>query len=139
MKKLGIGISVLLLVALGLVFLGCTPEEPAPEEPLHVDASYDGKEVEFTTDRLLVVTLESNATTGFQWELAELTNEEALKYVEDKYNAPEATGLVGAGGTEEWTFKSLEKGTSIISMEYSQSWDGGMKAVNTFTLTVVVK
>ena len=139
MKKLGIVISLLLSVALGLGFIGCTSEETAPAEPLQVDESQDGKEVEITTDQLLVVILESNATTGFQWELAELTNEATLEYVEDKYNAPEATGLVGAGGTEEWTFRPLNEGTSTISMEYSRPWEGGEKAVETFTLTVVIK
>jgi len=46
---------------------------------------------------------------------------------------------VGAGGEEVWTFKALKAGTSKISMEYSQSWEGGMKAAETFALTVVVR
>jgi predicted secreted protein len=39
---------------------------------------------------------------------------------------------------EFWTFKALMKGTSTISMEYSQPWDGGTKKAQTFSLTVTV-
>ncbi len=63
---------------------GCTagepeevvPEGPVPREEVSVDASYDGKEVEITAETgALIVTLESNPTTGFEWELVEITNE----------------------------------------------------------------
>ncbi|MCD6567992.1 MAG: protease inhibitor I42 family protein [Dehalococcoidia bacterium] len=53
--------------------------------------------------------------------------------------APENTDMVGAPGKEVWTFEALEKGSSTISMEYSQPWEGGEKAAQTFSLTVVVK
>jgi len=46
---------------------------------------------------------------------------------------------VGAGGEEVWTFKALKPGTSSLSMEYSQPWDGGTKAGQTFVLNVVAK
>ena len=73
MKNVSIILSVLLVVLLVVTFSGCKMEESVTEEtviplrePLHVDASYDGKEIEITADRLLIVTLESNATTGSQ-------------------------------------------------------------------------
>ena len=76
------------IATLAMVMSGCSaaakdsiPEEekePVQEtilpqgEPVHVDASYDGGEVEITLDNLLIVTLESNPTTGFGWELAKM-------------------------------------------------------------------
>jgi len=84
MKKLSIILSLLLVVSLVMVSFGCTveesaeevvPEGPIPREEVSVDASYDGKEVEITTGNALIVTLESNATTGFKWELTELTSQ----------------------------------------------------------------
>ena len=86
MKRLSIILSLLLVVSLVMAGFGCTAEEPeevVPEEPpilpreeVSVDASYDGKEVEITAETgALIVTLESNPTTGFEWQLVEITNE----------------------------------------------------------------
>ena len=92
MNKLSIILSVLLVISLVIAAFGCAVEEPevevVPEGPVEVvpegpilreevfvDASYDGKEVEITTGNALIVTLESNATTGFKWELTELTSQ----------------------------------------------------------------
>lgn len=93
MKKLLITLSLLLVVSLVIVAFGCAaeepeevvpegpiplpPEGPIPREEVSVDASYDGKEVEIADGNALIVTLESNATTGFKWELTELTNQPA--------------------------------------------------------------
>ncbi len=86
MKKLSMILSLLLVVSLVMVAFGCAAEEPEevvpegppilPREEVSVDASYDGKEVEITAETgALIITLESNPTTGFEWELVEITNE----------------------------------------------------------------
>jgi inhibitor of cysteine peptidase len=62
-----------------------------------------------------------------------------LQKVDQKYEPPAEGSMVGAPGKEIWTFKALKKGQSSISMEYSQPWEGGTKAAETFQLTVVVK
>ena len=88
---------------------------------------------------LLTVSLCSNPTTGFKWELTEVTDEEVLVYDDNEYIAPEAEGVEGAAGTEVWTFKVLKAGSSNITMEYSRSWEGGEEAEWTFILTAYVK
>ena len=88
---------------------------------------------------LLTVTLCSNPTTGFKWELVENTDEMVLEYKSNEYLPPEATGAVGAGGKEIWTFKPLKHGESTISMEYGRPWEGGEKGEWTLTLTATVK
>lgn len=45
----------------------------------------------------------------------------------------------GTPGSEELTFKVLEKGESQAYMEYSQPWDSGEKAVWTYEMAVMVK
>jgi len=104
---------------------------------LNVDSSYSGKQVELSVGQLLVVTLESNATTGYSWTLAQNSDDSVLSKTGNEYVAPQTT-LVGAGGKEEWTFKALKKGTSTISMGYSRPWES-TPPVETFDLTVVVK
>ncbi len=90
MKKLSITLSLLLVVSLVMAGFGCAVEEPevVPEGPVPlppegpvtreevaIDASYDGKQVEIAVGNALIVTLESNPSTGFQWELTELTSQ----------------------------------------------------------------
>jgi len=104
-----------------------------------VDASYNGKEIKVPVGGSLTITLELNATTGFQWELAGITDQTVLEKVDNKYEASEAGAPIGAAGREVWTFRTLKEGESIISMEYSRPWEGGEKAAKTFSLIVVVE
>jgi len=62
-----------------------------------------------------------------------------LQQYEHNFLSPEAKGVVGASGKDVWTFKSLKKGTTIISFDYSRPWEGGEKGEWTVELTVVVE
>jgi inhibitor of cysteine peptidase len=98
------------------------------------------KTIEVPPDGILVVSLWSNKTTGFSWsESATISDPGVLQQTNHEYVAPEAQGLVGAPGKEVWTFKALKVGTSQVSMEYSQPWEGGQKDAYGFSLTVTVK
>jgi len=103
---------------------------------VNVDSSYSGKQVELSVGQSLVVTLESNATTGYSWALVQNSDDSVLNETGHEYITPQTT-LIGAGGNEEWTFKTLKKGTSTISMGYSRPWES-TPPVETFDLTVVV-
>jgi len=123
------------IVAISLCLVACSV---APSL-VSVDASYSGQQVEVAVGGSVIVTLESNASTGFQWVLVSIGDETVLEKVANTYESPEDTDMVGAPGKEIWTFKALKKGTSTISMEYSQPWENGTKAAETFNLIVVVK
>ncbi len=102
---------------------------------LHVTES-----LEVTPGSTITVTLWSNQTTGFKWsEEATIADQSIIQQIEHKYIPPEDEGLVGASGKEVWTFKALKKGTTTVSMEYSQPWEGGEKDAYGFFLTVVIK
>jgi len=85
----------------------------------------------------ITVKLCSNPTTGFQWDY-ETTIENVLKEEDHDFEEPKDKGLVGAAGIEVWTFEAVEKGTTEVRMEYSQPWEGGLKAEWTYTVTVTV-
>ena len=110
-------------------------------DEVNVDESYNGGEVKVAAGGKVIVTLESNPSTGFSWMLSEITSEGVLEEAGNEFQSDNTDNppLVGAGGHEIWTFKALKKGTSTISMEYSRPWDGGEKGVETFELTVIVE
>ena len=131
-SKLGL---ICAIVAISLCLVACS----AAPSLVSVDASYSGQQVEVAVGGSVIVTLDSNASTGFQWVLVNIGDETVLRNVANTYEAPEDTGMVGVPGKETWTFDALKKGTSTIAMEYSQPWAGGTKAAETFDLIVVVK
>ena len=61
-----------------------------------------------------------------------------MKQISHKY-VPPGTDVPGVAGKEERVFKTLKRGSTSISMEYSQPWEGGIKAEWTFDLNVSVR
>lgn len=87
----------------------------------------------------LVLTLCANPTTGFQWnENAQVSDPQVLKQVNYNFAAP-GSSLPGAPGNAVWTFEALQNGVSNVNLEYSRSWEGGEKGVQTLKLAVTVK
>jgi predicted secreted protein len=133
-----------LIIILALTLPACT----TAAKEVTVQASYDdftqNKNLTREVSRVKVgdvieVTIASNPTTGFSWKLAGISEPAVLAQDgEPEYLPPEST-LPGAGGQEVWTFKALQKGTSLISLEYSQPWEGGQKAAWTLAISVSVK
>ena len=129
--------SWLLIGLIATVLLAITACSSLPNE-VSLNESSSGKQVDVFVGGSFTVTLDSNATTGYSWELKEISDTGILEKTDNKYVAP-TSSLMGAGGKEVWTFKALAPGTTTLSMEYSQPWAGGQKAAKNFTLTVVSK
>ncbi len=106
---------------------------------LIVDESASGTEVKLAIGESVIVKLASNPSTGFQWELAELTDETVLKQTNQLFSIEGTDPPPGTPGKESWVFEAIGAGTSTISMEYSRPWEGGEKAVEIFTLTVIAE
>jgi len=112
---------------------------------IHVDISCDQftqnnhamNEFQVEIGDKITVKLCSNATTGFQWEY-EMSNVNVLKEEDYDFEEPKSD-VPGAAGIEVWTFEAVEKGTTEVRMEYSQPWEGGLKAEWTYTITVIVE
>ena len=103
---------------------------------------YITKELDVNYPALLVVTLCSNPTTGFQWsEKAQISDITVLEQKDHKLIVPEseAPPSPGTPGQEVWTFKTLKEGSGTIFFEYSRPWEGGEKGEWTCTVDVIVK
>jgi predicted secreted protein len=46
---------------------------------------------------------------------------------------------LSAGGQEVWAFEAIARGETIISLEYSQPWEGGKKRTWIFELIVMAR
>ena len=84
------------------------------------------------------VTLAANHTTGYSWRLAKPLDATILKNTSSIYNEPKSD-LVGAPGTEVWTFEPVGKGATTMVMEYVRPWEKDAKPAKTQTFQVTVK
>ncbi len=92
------------------------------------------KEISVGDHSMIVLTLCSNASTGFAWENPTFDSR-SIRLVFHGSNAGPA--MPGAAGSETFVFVVRHGGTTTIRMTYSQPWAGGTKGAWTYTLAVV--
>jgi inhibitor of cysteine peptidase len=136
------GVLVLMMLAISLLLLsGCVTSHDFNEEFSCDDfeeENHRSGEFELEVGDKIRLELCSNMTTGFSWT-AEIGDESVLAEEDYDYVEPEDDEVVGAPGTEIWTFEAVGTGTTEVTMEYSQTWQGGLQGVWTYTITVTVE
>jgi inhibitor of cysteine peptidase len=130
MKKL-VGLTLI------LVLLTACAETPSA---IDLDAANNGTTLETTSGQTINITLDSNFTTGYKWNLVTEPNAQVLKLLSSEYVAPAASSppLVGAGGKEIWKFQTTGRGTTSLKLAYFRPFDPSQVAKE-FSATVVVK
>ncbi|KAJ5072132.1 inhibitor of cysteine peptidase [Anaeramoeba ignava] len=89
---------------------------------------HNGNEIEVSKGDILKITLKSNQTTGFKWEVAEVDGA-IFEQQRSEYIAPN-TNLVGAGGVHEFEYKVIgESGSHNLKLQYKRPW---MQTTDTF-------
>ncbi len=111
----------------------------APSE-VQLTGDDNGKTVSVAKDGTVIIALVSNPSTGFSWAVISDEPDNLELEGEPKFVPPgSTTPVVGAPGTEVFTFKAVETGTSKLSMGYARSWEQGVQPEQTFEITVVVE
>ena len=77
---------------------------------------------EMASGEEVIIRLESNATTGYLWEVISPDDEAVVELVSVEYNEP-GSGLIGAGGSEDFTFRATGVGDAQIVLHYLQPWN----------------
>jgi len=70
-----------------------------------------------------VITLKTNPSTGYQWQIEEGLTGSGLVLLEESYqpaDRPSGKPIVGAGGTKTWKFRGTEPGKSMLKMVYQR-------------------
>jgi inhibitor of cysteine peptidase len=84
------------------------------------------------------ISLESNGTTGYQWQLGKPLDEKGINLI-GKFYLPSRSNLLGAGGREAWDFISTNKGSTEITLVYLRSWEKDNKPGKEVTFKIFVK
>jgi predicted secreted protein len=86
----------------------------------------------------VVLTICSNASTGFTWTEA-TTSDAAVAVPGTWVSGAPAEAMPGAPGTQVLTIAADAAGTAVIFASYDRPWEGGEKGAWTLALTVNVK
>ena len=128
--KSWLGIFLVLLILSG----GCSVAE------VTLNASNDGGQQTLARGQAVVVTLDSNPTTGYSWAVADVDNNVLRQVGDPVYQTANSNPKVlGAGGAQIFRFEAASAGTTTLKMVYRRSWETGVAPIKTFTVQVTVR
>ena len=133
--------SVLLVVSLILlmltsvyIFSGCNIAGKTYTE------SNNGDNLNLKINDVIKIRLESNATTGYKWNLSEESNSDIIALILSDYTEKEnKDNLVGASGFETLTFKAVSRGSATIILTYNRQWEKDVQPEKIFKLNTSVQ
>jgi predicted secreted protein len=118
----------------GTKYLGI--EKPESREISEEAFSDPAAPVAVREGQTFALTLRSNPTTGYIWQLAEPLNERIIRFTGNEYRS-DKTGLMGAGGREVWTFKAVGSGETRINLKYARPWEKDTAPARTAQFRIV--
>jgi inhibitor of cysteine peptidase len=125
-------ISAFLLM---LIPLACASMPNNPKS-VKVTEEDDGNTVDLDIGDRLEITLDSNPTTGYQWETIGDISSHLRQLGESSYE-PSGEGI-GSGGKTVFIFEAIGAGQTRLELVYRQPFDKETPPTKTFDLTVIV-
>ena len=130
-------VVIVVLLSLLLVVSGVAVSCILPTA-VKLDMDDDGREVDLEVGQSLVITLETYATAGYTWEVAEL-NEQVL-YLVKKESKP-VSKAIGAPTMETFRFEAVKAGQTALKLVYHRPWEKNVdvEPPETFSVQVVIR
>ena len=126
--------TLAILILMTRMLIACNP---AAADLLQIGEQEAGKTIEMKTGDTLVVSLDGNITTGFNWIPAH-QNPALLEQVGDTEVTP-ANDELGAPGKIVLKFKAAAQGETTLHLDYKRAWEQNTAPEKTYEVTVVVK
>ncbi|MEZ4521208.1 MAG: protease inhibitor I42 family protein [Thermomicrobiales bacterium] len=130
---------LLVAIALSLLLSGCITgddDDGGTDPDLTLTNGDAGGTFEVNEGDTIVVELESNPTTGYEWSVDELTPA-VLTYTGSEYE-PDEGDAVGQGGTQRLSFQAANPGQATLALKYWRSWEGDSSIDQRYTVTIDV-
>lgn len=84
------------------------------------------------------IVLDSNASTGYAWQIAQPLDTSIVETLGSEYHPP-PDPMPGAGGTEEWSFRAAGVGRTTIAFGYIRPWERDTAPAETAAFQVIVQ
>lgn len=96
-----------------------------------------GKKIEVHTGDMILVRLDENPTTGYQWKVGEL-DPQIIELQDTQFSMAPETGI-GGGGIKIFTFKAKSCGTVKVQLKLKREWEPEDALIDHFKVTISVK
>jgi inhibitor of cysteine peptidase len=118
---------------------GAQPPAQGAAGEVAIGAPDAGRQVELARGQTLVLTLESNPSTGYSWAVTR-GDETVLHQAGDPvFRQGGAPGVVGAPGAEVFRFEAVAAGAVDLELGYRRPWEAGQPPARTFSARIVVR
>ena len=124
---------IIVLLAILLLATGCG----SSSNEIKLDVDDNGGKVEMKAGQVLVISLESNPTTGYAWEVVGLEEGALMQSGDPEFKSD--SDAPGSGGVQTFRFKAAEAGEIELKLLHHRSWEEDVEPLDTFTVQVVVK
>jgi inhibitor of cysteine peptidase len=128
----------ILLVMLAMLLAACISgdDDAGTDGALTVTEADAGGNFEVEEGETIIVELDSNPTTGYEWAVDELSPA-VLTYTGSEYE-PEDDDVVGGGGIQRLSFQAANPGRATLELKYWRSWEGDRSVDRSYEVTVDV-
>ncbi len=121
-KKIPVIGAVIFIIVLIVALVMLYQPNSAPREVLLTDVD-NGNEIEVKKGQSLVISLDSNPTTGYTWELVEQPDGQILQQVGEELEFKPEADRIGAGGTQTIRFDVVGVGQTALKIVYHRPWE----------------
>ena len=139
--------SIVGVLVIGLLLIsGCGPAHranfgadvvKADSNEVMMGTVDNGGRADLAEGEVLVITLESNPTTGYSWQIA-AGGGSVLQQIGEAEFSPQSD-LMGAPGVETFRFEAASSGQAELSLLYQRPWEKDVEPLQTFSLQVFVQ
>ena len=124
-QLMGVGVIVVLVAVVFMMLFVFKPGE-------------NGNAIKAGIGDNFTITMESNPTTGYSWQVAGELDSDLVQLVGSKF-VPGETSRIGAPGKEEWVFKAIGEGKTTVSFNYVRPWEKDVIPARTDSFDIVIK
>lgn len=114
------------------------PQRPAITGTVEITAANNGKVVGAALGNLIRITLESNPSTGYNWELRDFDYGAADFHGSDVVARKSGNVLVGAPADTVITLQAVKPGSQQITLVYRRPWEPADQVAATFAFKLEV-
>ncbi len=125
---------VVLILLGGLQAVAAPTSSPPGPSEITLSESNNGGQIELDKNKMVVLRLESNPSTGYSW-LVEEMDSNVLRQVGD-FEIEYQSHLLGAPGTQVLRFVGAGKGLTSLKLAYRRPWEKDVAPAQTFVLQV---
>ncbi|MBN1153509.1 protease inhibitor I42 family protein [candidate division KSB1 bacterium] len=124
---------IMMILILTLVIIMCRPEG----EVLLLDESNHSQTFYMTKGDEVVISLESNPTTGYKWEIVAIDTQVIVEKQRSDYVSQ--SKRLGASGTQRFYLIASDAGNSELALEYRRSWEREVQPIKRYSVKIHVR